>query len=136
VARQSMAELKIGTYMLFTGIISLLIVMQLKIYNEGSYSSRTAAESQTVSEERTFESYLDSFNICITSYGFVLTLFPVYSSMRKDNRHNFHLSLYLALGIVFTLYLALTVSAMTYFGAANVKSSIFDNFSELDDLLS
>jgi amino acid permease len=33
-----------------------------------------------------FERYLDSFNICVTSFGFVLTLFPVYSSMRKDKR--------------------------------------------------
>jgi hypothetical protein len=41
VARKSMAELKIGTYMLFTGIICLLLVMQLKIENEGTYNSRT-----------------------------------------------------------------------------------------------
>lgn len=85
VARKSMAELKIGTYMLFTGIICLLLVMQLKIQNEGTYYSRTT-EPVVIEKEMSFERYLDSFNICVTSFGFVLTLFPVYSSMRKDKR--------------------------------------------------
>ena len=40
VARKSMAELKLGTYTLFIGIISLLLVMLLKIHNEGTYSER------------------------------------------------------------------------------------------------
>jgi hypothetical protein len=40
VGKQNMAELKLGTYLLFFGIISMLIVIQLKTYMEGSFNSR------------------------------------------------------------------------------------------------
>jgi len=56
--------------------------------------------------------------------------------MRKDQNHQFKYSLYLALAIVFCTYLALTASVVLFFGAYDVKPSIFDNFSEQDDIWS
>jgi hypothetical protein len=79
---------------------------------------------------------VDSFNIVFSSYGFVLNLFPVYSSMRKDCRASFNISVYLALGFVFITYLVLTLLSTTYFGAADVSPSLFDNFCAKSDLLS
>ena len=46
------------------------------------------------------------------------------------------LSLYLGLGLVFSLYLALTVSSIAYFGSANIMPSITDNFAANGDLSS
>jgi amino acid permease len=85
VFRKSIAEMKLSTYLLFTGIISLLILMQVKLRLQGSYSQRAGPEHVSA-KNITFESYVDTVNICVTSFGFVLTLFPVYSSMRKDVR--------------------------------------------------
>jgi len=109
--------------------------MQIKMYREGTFTTRHGDQAIT-KKDLVFENYVDSFNIAVASFGFVLTLFPVYSSMRKDSKHKFHISLYLALGMVFVLYLMLTVSAIFYFGEQNVRPSIFDNFSATPDLLS
>jgi len=79
------------------------------------------------------ENYVDALNISVASFGFVLTLFPVYSSMKKAKRRLFRVSLVLALTIVFVLYLALSFSSILYFGALNVKPSIFENFSLATD---
>lgn len=84
----------------------------------------------------TTEDYVDSFNIIVSSFGFVLTLFPVYGSMKKSLRPKFKISLYLALVMVFCLYLLLSISAVLYFGETQVRPSIFDNFSAQDDFFS
>jgi len=132
VFRKNMSEMRISSYMLFTGIISLLVLMVVKLQLQGPYVERFGPEHT----ERyiSVETKIDTLNICVTSFGFVLTLFPVYSSMRKDQRPKFKGSLYLALGIVFTLYIALTASAISYFGGDHIRPSLFENFSMQTDI--
>jgi amino acid permease len=86
VFRKSMHEIKIATYLLFTSLICMLVIMQIKIYNEGTYTSRNQ-DGITIHKSVTLESYVDSLNISVASFGFVLTLFPVYTSMKKAKRN-------------------------------------------------
>ena len=129
---KSMHENKTATYLLFLGLVCMLAIMQAKIFQEGTFQSRSspvAITTKTVS----LESYIDALNISIASFGFVLTLFPVYNSMKRAKRREFKVSLLVALALVFSLYLALSVSSILYFGQENVMPSIFDNFSDKTD---
>ena len=85
VFRKSMHEIKIATYLLFTSLVCMMVIMQAKIYTEGTYKSRT---QKTITSDKpvTLENYVDALNISVASFGFVLTLFPVYSSMKKAKR--------------------------------------------------
>lgn len=84
----------------------------------------------------TVENYVDTLNICVATNGFVLTLFPVYTSMRKSLRSQFKCSLYISMGIIFILYITLTVSAITYFGKDQLQASLIDDFSTQTDIVS
>ena len=68
---------------------------------------------------------MDSVNIAVTSQGFVIALFPIYSSMKREDRPKIMTSV--SAGLTFTLstYTYLSLISISYFGMQNIQSSIF-----------
>lgn len=121
----SLTELKCTTYLFFTTIVSMLIILSTKTYIQGAMS---LSPSQNTLANVTLETYTDSFNMTVASFGFVLQLYPVYASMQKKERPRFGLAVNLALALCFFVYLALALTSIMFFGADQVQANIFDNF--------
>ena len=57
----------------------------INIYTMGTYNQRST-EPYIADLNPTKENYVDSLNITIASYGFLLVLFPVRNSMKSTVR--------------------------------------------------
>lgn len=82
------------------------------------------------------EKIVDSVNILLTSYGFVINLFPISQQLEVSSNANVLKSVLLALGFCFTSYLILTQLCINLFGEQNIQQSIFDNLKEDHSILS
>lgn len=71
--KKRLAELKFASYLQIIGIISLILIF---IFNAVNKSSKA---EETKMKELTMEGVLDCLNIVLTSYGFTLNFYPVYS---------------------------------------------------------
>lgn len=74
-----------------------------------------------------FEGVMDSVNIAVASQGFVIALFPIYSSMAREARPKVMISVSTALLFTFATYTYLSVISIAVFGQENIQTSIFDN---------
>ena len=81
------------------------------------------------------ESFLDCLNISVTSYGFMLNFFPIYSSMKERNNKNAISSVFLAITFVFLSYGIFAFVAYLSFGL-EVSPNIFDNLKQDDGIFS
>ena len=76
-----------STYVLFIGVLCLIALLSSLLIVNGSYESQldagiAAAQMQTETKQvSAFESVTDSVNIAVSSQGFVIALFPIYSGM-------------------------------------------------------
>ena len=76
-----------STYVLFIGVLCLIALLSALLIINGSYESRlesgiTVTDVQKETKEvSAFESVTDSVNIAVSSQGFVIALFPIYSGM-------------------------------------------------------
>ena len=77
---------------------------------------------------------IDSVNICLTSYGFLLKLFPVYAEMQESNYKNGMLATFYALFFCFCIYAIFAFLALRIYGT-EIHESIFTNFNNENDLL-
>ena len=79
---------------------------------------------------------MDSVNIAVTSQGFVIALFPIYSSMKREDRPKIMTSV--SAGLTFTLstYTYLSLISISYFGMQNIQSSIFQNIKSEEGIAS
>ena len=59
---------------------------------------------------------IDSVNITLTSYGFLLKLFPVYAEMKESNYKNGMLATFYALFFVFSVYSIFALFALRIYG--------------------
>ena len=70
---------------------------------------------------------MDSLNIAVTSQGFLISLFPIYSSMARHARPRFLQSVTFALIFTMSIYTVLSIVSIRYFGEDNIKTSLFKN---------
>ena len=85
VLKKNIHELKIASYMLFIGVFALLGLLLINIYTMGTHNQRKM-DPIIPDLNPTKENYVDSLNITIASYGFLLVLFPVRNSMKSTVR--------------------------------------------------
>jgi amino acid permease len=71
------------------------------------------------------EDLIDSLNIAVASYGFVVNLFPIQSGMKKKT--DITKSVTISLSFVIVAYTMLGLLSALSFGILNVKASIFEN---------
>lgn len=81
------------------------------------------------------ENALDSLNISVTSYGFIINFFPIYSSMRHRSNLNAQLAVVTALTFIMMSYTLFALVSYFSFGL-NVQSSIFENLKQDNDMIS
>ena len=85
IVKKRMQELNCMTYVMFTGVISLIALLTIKLRADGSYESRFPNEhAETEKPNLTFEHLIDCINIGIASHGFVITFFPIYIDMKEE----------------------------------------------------
>jgi amino acid permease len=147
VLRKRLQELKFTSYILFGGVIALLWLLAIKLKSEGSYYTRLDATGPSpvlasvndLNESESqlkFEKVIDSCNIAMASYGFILGLFPVRNDMQSSAKPKLMVSVTMALIFTMSTYVILSVMAASYFGTANVQPSIFDNLVDEHDWMS
>lgn len=136
VLKKNIHELKIASYMLFVGVFSLLTLLCVNLYLFGSHETRGTGVVHPTRPAVTTENIVDSLNITVASFGFLLVLFPVRNSMKSTVRHQIGFSLMIALISVFSMYLLLSILSIVYFGRERVQPSLFDNFSSASDWFS
>lgn len=144
VIRKKVQELSFSTYVLFAGVIFLIVLLTSLLIKDGSYNSRVASGEETpastsVSETTStsvFESIMDSLNIAVASQGFVINLFPIYSDMKKSERPKMMRSVVGGLAFTLSTYTLLSVISIAYFGGENIRPSIFENLETHDTVAS
>ena len=122
--------------MLFFGVFSLLTLLCFNLYIFGPHESRGIGIVEPVRPAITTENIVDSLNITVASFGFLLVLFPVRNSMKRSVKHQIGFSLLIALISVFSMYLLLSTLSIIYFGREKVQPSLFDNFASATDWFS
>ena len=79
---------------------------------------------------------MDSVNIAVTSQGFVIALFPIYSSMKREDRPRIMTSVSAGLTFTMSTYTYLSLISISYFGMQNIQSSIFQNIKSEEGIAS
>jgi amino acid permease len=82
------------------------------------------------------EKIIDSVNITLTSYGFIINLFPIAQTLKHKTKANVMKSVFIALCFCFSSYFILTKLAINIYGVHNIKQSIFENLKEDSSLMS
>ena len=145
VTRKKIASLKITTYILFFGVISLVALLSVLLMKDGSYEQRIAngsiepsvyAGAHVKDETSVFEGVMDSVNIAVASQGFVIALFPIYSSMASSAKPRVMASVTAALLFTMTTYTYLSCVSIAVYGQENIQPSIFDNIKTDDSIAS
>jgi len=127
IIKKRLNELNFTTYVLFVGVILLITMLITKVIQQDTSEmegGRVFPENQTVS----VEALIDSLNIAVASYGFVINLFPIQSGMAKKS--DITKSVTMSLTFVIFAYTMLGLLSALSFGIVNVKPSIFENLQE------
>ncbi len=132
--------------MLFLGVICLIVLLSGLLFINGSYEYRLAnglIDASTVVEPKeapkemgSLESLVDSLNIAVASQGFVIALFPIYSSMARSARPHMMKSASAALIFTMSTYTYLSFVSISYFGQDNIAPSIFENIKQEEGISS
>lgn len=86
VVKKRLQELKFTTYVLFAGVIlliSLLISVLIKDDKLAELGPGRVIPQDT--EKVGIEEVIDSLNIAVASYGFVINLFPIQTDMKRKS---------------------------------------------------
>lgn len=105
-------------------MICLILLLTTLLGVNGTYEYRmenglidTAAAAASREEPESFlASFVDSLNIAVASQGFVIALFPIYSSMVREKRPRFMISVSTGLMFTFSCYTYLSLISIAYFG--------------------
>ena len=131
LVRKRIQELKVSTYVLFFGVICLIVLLTSLLLINGSYAERIEQSGATIpvviKKPLIMEDIMDSVNISVASQGFVIALFPIYSSMARNARPRVMTSITGALLFTMGTYTFLSMVSISYFGQDNIKPSIFEN---------
>ena len=135
IVRKRIADLKFSTYVLFFGVLCLIVLLCANLAIKGTYetqlangtTSQSAIEVVAASSNSAMEKVMDSVNIAVASQGFVIALFPIYSSMARDARPRVMTSVTGALMFTMCTYTLLSMVSISYYGQDNIQPSIFNN---------
>ena len=97
VVKKQVAELRFVSYLLFGGVISMMLIFIVKAFVMGGYVPSEGAEINEYSKGSIF----DSISIILTSYGFFINFYPIYSSLDNPTNKN----AMKATGLAMALYL-------------------------------
>ena len=121
IVKKRMQELNCMTYVMFTGVISLIALLTIKLRVDGSYTTRFPDDSDaTETPSLTFEHLIDCINIGIASHGFVITFFPIYIDMTEEACPKVLVSVFWALMFCFSIYMSLGLVSLNYYGSQNI----------------
>jgi len=128
--KKSLAELKFQSRILFVGVLTLLAILAIKQFEE-----RAPGANVVIQKKLELEGFIDAINITLTSYGFIINLFPIASQMKEQSYNNVMSSIFIALCFCFSAYLILALLAQNLFGS-NIQVSLFDNMKDDRGILS
>ena len=129
VIRESLAELKMNTYIIGGGVISMILIMITLLFKNGSYDYRvqtgvitdaTHTPESAIEGISPTERVMDSVNIAVASQGFIINFFPIYSAMKKSERPKILYSVLGGLSFTTTTYTILGLLSLSYFGIQNI----------------
>ncbi|CDW90791.1 UNKNOWN [Stylonychia lemnae] len=86
-------------------------------------------------EDFSFEKLMDSFNIVITAYGFVINFFPVYKNLKGRSNTRGFITVIMALFFCFSTYLLFSLMTHRVYGS-ELKPSIFENIKNDSGIIS
>ena len=94
--------------------MSLVVVLTSFLLVNGSYAERQeqsggSEKIPVVEKPVSFEAIMDSLNIAVTSQGFIISLFPIYSSMARHARPKIMHSVTFALIFTLSIYTVLSI---------------------------
>ena len=94
--------------------MSLVVVLTSFLLVNGSYAERQEQSGDSekipvVEKPVSFEAIMDSLNIAVTSQGFIISLFPIYSSMARHARPKIMHSVTFALIFTLSIYTVLSI---------------------------
>ena len=97
-----------------------------KDFHEFHYAALTAKQ-----EAQYNWTVLDSFNIFLSSYGFLVNFYPIYDKLKPELRgpSNARLAVCLALSFICVTYIAFSYLSIEYFGTQHIDQDIFTNFA-------
>jgi len=127
--KKSLAELKFQSRILFVGVLTLLLILAVKQFEE-----RAPPVFET-GKKVSFEGFIDTINITLTSYGFIINLFPITSQMKDPSYKNVMSAVFIAVAFCFSAYLILSALALNLYGD-NIQVSLFDNMKDDRGILS
>lgn len=82
--RRSLGEMTFQTKILFCGVVALILVMAEKaLTKESELEPIKIRVGEFTKEKSAIEHWLDSSNICMMSFGFMLNLYPIINSIKK-----------------------------------------------------
>ena len=121
VLKKHIKELKIITYLLFTGVITMVIVFFVKTL-QSDPNIPPAVPSVTYEKGSIF----DSMTIILTSYGFILNFYNVYSCLEVQNNKNGIMATVLAMIFCFFIFVTFSHLGIVSYGEF-VHPNIFEN---------
>lgn len=130
ILKKRIHELKFTSVLLFGGVISMVLIFAVRVFFYGNTLNKKSEKM----EEYVHGNIIDSIAIVVTSYGFILNLFPVYTSM--DNRSNskgFSATI-IALTFCFVIYIFFSILAYYTYGSS-LNPDLFQNI-QLEDSIS
>lgn len=119
IYRKNIKELRGITYLLFTGVITMLLVFFIR--------AMSGSTSETTHDDVHYDkgSVFDSMTIILTSYGFILNFYPVFSSLEVQSNKNGVAATVLAMSFCFVVYFIFSHLGITCY--PDVHPNIFEN---------
>jgi len=124
--KRRITAMKWNSMLLVLGISTLLLTFLIKSFGENSASSDFDFK---------FENIVNSINVTITTYGFIINLFPITQGMKDSLKSNVIKAVSLALFFCFSTYIFLSVCVLQIYGS-NTNINLFKNLVTDQSLLS
>lgn len=118
--KRNLTELKFQSHILCAGVITLLMILTVKQFQIEHHLEKPISV-EPKEQDFFMERIVDSVNILLTSYGFVINLFPISNQLETRTNSNMLKSVVLALGFCFGAYFCLTGLCINIYGEQNIK---------------
>jgi len=125
--KRKITAMKWNSRLLFVGIGSLLLIFLLKSFDNKNKPTRNY--------NCNIENIVNSINVTITTYGFIINLFPITEGMKDKSSTNVMKAVALALFFCFATYLVLTLCCLQIYGSS-IDINLFQNIVEDKNWLS
>ena len=123
ILKKEIKELKFASLLLFLGVVSLLLTFLGKTIYAAYYGKDPAVVPLKPYENG---NPIDAISILLTSYGFLLNFYPIYSSLDKRTNSNGIKATGSALIFCFIVYISFSFLGIASYGES-INPNIFDN---------